>query len=401
MIEKESNPIPQNEMQRLLNLSELDLDYRGHEDNFKDLTKLAAKIAGTEISLINLIDSYTQWSIASYGRDTSQTPREDTVCQYTIMTNDALEIPDLSQDERFSSKFYVDGPEGLRYYFGVPLQISFGVNIGALCVLDAESKTLTPDKVELLQIVADMVVKRLKCFNTLNGLKASLSTSKAAQKKVAHDIRGPLAGIIGLSEIMAAHCATGDTEELADLTGMISKSGKSLLDLTDEILTEVGTQKLKENEFNLLVFKQNLESLYGPQAKHKDITLNIKAAEVNGARPFGKDKLIQITGNLISNAIKFTPAGGKIEVEVSLEIYPDHKFLKIIVTDTGIGMDTAAVKKIMMGKGETTVGTMGEKGFGFGLALIYELVASLNGEISIDSKPGAGTKFEVLMPQVL
>jgi hypothetical protein len=58
-------PIPKNEMERLIGLSEFDLDYSNLEDNFKDLTKLAAKVAGTNISLINLLDSFTQWTIVS------------------------------------------------------------------------------------------------------------------------------------------------------------------------------------------------------------------------------------------------------------------------------------------------------------------------------------------------
>jgi hypothetical protein len=73
-------PFPENEMDRLLSLSEFDLDYDNLEDNFKDLTRLAAKVAGTEISLINLIDSFTQWTISSHGLDIAQMPREESVC---------------------------------------------------------------------------------------------------------------------------------------------------------------------------------------------------------------------------------------------------------------------------------------------------------------------------------
>jgi hypothetical protein len=72
-------------MNRLMALSEFDLDYLDLEASFADLTKLAAKVAGTSISLINLIDSFTQWSAFSFGLDIKQMPREDSVCQYTIM----------------------------------------------------------------------------------------------------------------------------------------------------------------------------------------------------------------------------------------------------------------------------------------------------------------------------
>ena len=91
-------PIPVNEMNRILNLYEFDLDYSNLENTFKDLTYLAAKICGTDISVFNLIDSYTQWSISSFGLDAGQTPREDSLCQYTILENDHFEVEDLSLD---------------------------------------------------------------------------------------------------------------------------------------------------------------------------------------------------------------------------------------------------------------------------------------------------------------
>jgi signal transduction histidine kinase len=399
LMQNNFNPIPENEMQRLISLSDLDIDYTSQEDKFKDLTLLAAKVAGTEISLVNLIDSFTQWSISSHGIESDQVPREESVCQYTIMSEQPLEVPDFTLDERFRSKFFVNGPLGLRYYYGLPLQISKGVNIGALCVLDTQVKTLTPEKIELLEIIAETVVKRLKSYRALEALQSKLREANESKKKVAHDIRGPLAGIIGLSEIMAEQGASGDAGEMIELIGMINKSGQSLLDLADEILTDGSKQALKESEFNLPLFKDKLEKLYCSQARHKDVALNIHMDSVHAEIPFSKNKLLQITGNLISNAIKFTPAGGKIQVNLTLEMSQEENLLKISVIDTGVGIDSTAIENIVLGKSETTFGTLGEKGYGFGLSLVVHLVESLNGKISVRSWPGQGAAFEVILPQ--
>src|SRR5215217_7373169 len=94
-------PIPKNEFERIIDLSEFDLDYSSLEDNFKDLARLAANVAGTNISLVNLIDSFTQWSVSTHGLDIEQMPREESVCQYTIMDKQPFEVVDLSADERF------------------------------------------------------------------------------------------------------------------------------------------------------------------------------------------------------------------------------------------------------------------------------------------------------------
>ena len=71
----QNQPIPHQELDRLMELSEFDLEYSDLDKSFSNLTKLAAKVAGTDVSLINLIDSFTQWSIASFGVDIKQMPR--------------------------------------------------------------------------------------------------------------------------------------------------------------------------------------------------------------------------------------------------------------------------------------------------------------------------------------
>lgn len=140
--------IPENELERLLALSELDLDFMDLNKNLSDLTMLAAKIAGTEVSLVNLIDHYTQWSVSSFGIDIAQMPREESVCQYVILDPDReeFEVKDLAKDERFKDKFYVQGNPNLRYYYGIPLKVSETVSLGALCVMDSNFKALSPEK---------------------------------------------------------------------------------------------------------------------------------------------------------------------------------------------------------------------------------------------------------------
>ncbi len=394
-------PIPENELKRLLNLSELDLDFTNIEDSFKDLTTLASKVTGTSVSLVNIIDSYTQWTIANYGLDVSQLPREDSICQYTIMSQQPFEVHDMSTDARFQEKFYVDGPLGLRYYYGLPLQIAEGLNIGALCVLDQELKNLTPEKVELLEIIAQTVVKRLKSVHAFEVLSAKLNESNASKKKAAHDIRGPLAGIIGLSELITEQGETGDIKEFMEYISMINKSGKSLLELADEILSDGDKRQVSEQEFNLPLFQDKLIELYQPQAKFKNVNLKVLLDNANQSIPFLKNKLLQIAGNLISNAIKFTPEGGDITVNLGLELKETQKVLKIVVTDNGMGIDPTSIQQILSGKASSTPGTMGEKGYGFGLSLVSHLVETLKGSIDISAAPGRGARFEVLLTQAI
>lgn len=394
-------PVPENEMQRVIELSEFDLDYSSLDEQFKELTKLAAKVAGTDISLINLIDSFTQWSVSNYGLDIQQMPREDSVCQYTIVTENFFEVKDLSADARFRDKFYVKDDPNLRYYFGVPLQADNGIQLGALCVLDTVGKEISPEKVEMLKIIADEIVNRLMITRVINGLKNRVKEARETQKKVAHDIRGPLSGIVGLAQIISEQGNDNKLEEVLQLVSMIQKGGHSLLELADEILS---SEKKKENaaepglnEYNLLTLKEKIEKLFAPQAVNKKILFSVLADAKTDDIPFSKNKLLQITGNLISNAIKFTPINGCVTVALSIQI-TKVKHLIIKVKDTGSGMDAATVHEIQKGEAESSDGTGGEKGYGFGLKLVKHLVHKLNGSITIESEQEKGSSFEIRLP---
>jgi signal transduction histidine kinase len=397
-------PLPENEMQRVIELSEFDLDYSSLQENFKDLAKLAAKVAGTNISLVNMIDSFTQWTVTNYGLDLEQMPREDSVCQYTIVSDQFFEVKDLSADDRFKDKFYVKDDPNLRYYFGVPLQTSDGIQLGALCVLDTIGKEISPEKVEMLKIIADEIVNRLMVIRVINGLKNRVKEVKETQKKVAHDIRWPLSGIVGLAQIISEQGNENKLDEVLQLVSMIQKGGHSLLELADEILssekkTDNPSQEVGSNEYNLLIFKEKLEKLFAPQAVNKKINLRFLTDSKTEDIHFSKNKLLQITGNLISNAIKFTPVSGKITVELSIVI-TRTKQLSIKVSDTGSGMDQDTIHQILYGEQESTQGTSGEKGYGFGLMLVKHLIIKLHGTLNIESEPDKGTTFSVLLPIV-
>ena len=393
-------PIPKNEMERLIGLSEFDLDYSNLEDNFKDLTKLAAKVAGTDISLINLLDSYTQWTISSHGLGITQMPRDESVCQYTIMNDGGFEVQDLSKDERFKERFYVEDDPKIRYYFGVPLKTNDGINIGALCVLDNTAKTINPEKIELLKIISDEIVNRLTALKIIESLKSKLTEATQIQKKVAHDIRGPIGGIIGLAQIIKDQGDDNKLDEVLEFINLIQKSGSSLLELADEILsTDVKVFKVNSDDFNLLIFKDKLEKLYTPQAKTKNINFQVNVNTNVEKILFSKNKLLQITGNLISNAMKFTPQNGSITVDLDIIKNIDENKLHILVKDSGVGLNQQSIDAILSGTAKSTDGTQGENGYGFGLALVKHLVDSLNGHMNIHSVIGEGSTFEITLPR--
>ncbi len=388
--------MPANEMDRILNLYEFDIDYSNLESTFKDLTRLAAKITGADISLVNLIDTYTLWSVSNFGLDIDQMARKDSVCQYTLLEEEYFEVEDLSIDTRFQDEFYVDSPLNLRYYLGVPLKTNSGHHIGALCVLDKSNKKLTEEKKEQLKIIANEIITKLNTIKVIKELKESIVVEKTTAKRVAHDIRGPIGGIIGISDIILEDSKEQETVALAN---MINSSGNAVLNLADEILNEKSPKSLTTNEdVNLLILREKLEKLYMPQAKAKQIIFNVVHNIQQQEVTFNRYKLLQITGNLISNAIKFTPAFGTVDVQLDIHEQETQQNLIISISDSGVGIDEQFIHTILQGKKISTVGTDGELGYGFGLPMVKDLVTSINGKLSLISTAGQGTTFEVVVP---
>lgn len=386
-------------MERILTLSDFNIDYSSFENKFKDLAKLAASVAGTEISLVGMIDSYTQWIISSHGMDIEQSPREETVCQYTILEDDHMEVEDLSNDARFKDKEYVTQDPKLRYYYGLPLKAN-GVNIGTLCLIDRTVKKLSPEKEELLKIIAVEIVDRLKTYQIIESLRTKVKEANTTKNKVAHDIRGPLGGIIGLAQIIAEQGKENNMDEVLEFINLIHKSGKSILDLADEILSAEfkAETPVKSDELNLKLFKEKLEKLYTAQARTKEIDFQVNVSPETDKVPFPKNKLLQITGNLISNALKFTPNNGMVHVSLVLTKDQTSNELKITVKDSGSGLTPGQIGHILGGTATSTDGTAGEQGYGFGLALVKHLIDSLKGTLAITSD-GNGALFEVTLPQ--
>jgi K+-sensing histidine kinase KdpD len=372
-------PIPANEQERLNSLISFDIDYLNLHDTFKDLARLAAKIAGTEISLINLIDSFTQWSVSNHGIEMEQMPRTDSVCQYTITKDSYFEVPDLSQDPRFREKPFIHGTTQLKYYLGVPLTTTEGQHIGALCVVDSTVTSLTPDKIELLKIVANEIMNRLYALQTIDRLQQQLTASQEVQKKVSHDIRGPIAGIIGLTGLIYDQGQDNQMDEVLECMHLIQKSGKSILELTNELLDGDRPVNLGD-ALNLQILKHKLERLYLPQAKEKKIRLLISINEKNRDTLFLKNKLLQIAGSMITNAFTYTNENGSVEIDLDLSPEATYNLLKIKIKENSI----------IPGK---------EDQYQAGFSALKNTVESMQGQFVVYPQVGTGSITEITLPQ--
>ncbi|CAM4282392.1 GAF domain-containing sensor histidine kinase [Gillisia limnaea] len=389
------------EYNRVKSLLQLDLDYENLQDEFQNLNRLAASIADTDISLVNLIDSYTQWTVSHFGMGVQQIPREESVCNYTIREEDHLEIARLDKDPRFKDKFFVAGNGSdfnLKYYYGIPLTMESGEKIGALCVLDKDEKEMTPEKIQQLKLIALEIVEHLELKKQLKTLRREVLEGLKIKNKLAHDIRGPLTGILGLSEIAL------DDElakiEMRSYFKMIGKSSTQLLDLTKDILNSKNPKKNPGvRKVSIKELGDKIIHLYQPQATYKNIVIKVDISENDQEKSVYLDSLLQIIGNLISNAIKFTPSGGNVILGLSIGISEEIETLEIQVEDSGSGFSAEKIRNILDGKGISSMGTSGEIGFGLGLKLVKSMVEEMGGDFNISAVENSGGRLKMVIPQ--
>ena len=216
---------------------------------------------------------------------------------------------------------------------------------------------------------------------------------------MSHDIRTPMNAVIGFATLGMK--SADNEEKVRDYFTKILSSGNHLLSLINDILDmsriESGKITLEETEVNLSDVLHDLKTIVGGQIHAKQLELFMDVMDVTDEEVFcDKTRLNQVLINLISNAIKFTPAGGTISIRVSQIPHTiDGKGLyEIRVKDTGIGMSQEFVRKIFDPFEREHTSTVSKiQGTGLGMAISKNIVDMMGGTIEVHTEQGKGTEF--------
>ncbi|MBI5685795.1 MAG: response regulator [Verrucomicrobia bacterium] len=216
-----------------------------------------------------------------------------------------------------------------------------------------------------------------------------------------HDLRSPLSGILGFTQLLLKDPEMSPAKQ--DMLHRIMNAGKYLLELINDILDLGRAQAQKESmEFlplNPIVILRQCLGNFRPTADSKRIELSMtEQPSVARATVLGNHTaLSRIYTNLISNAIKFTPEGGKVFLRVSMD--GGGHTLSIECEDTGIGIPESMMSKLFSRYSKVSrQGTHGERGTGLGLIITRELIESHGGQLSVHSREGQGTTFTITLP---
>jgi PAS domain S-box-containing protein len=169
---------PENENKRLEALDSYNVLDTLPEKEYDAITRLASYICQAPIALITLIDAERQWVKSKVGIDYEQAPREDAFCNYTILNEEILEVPDALNHEIFKHNPDVAGGLKVRFYAGAPLIDPEGHRLGSLCVVDLKPRKLTTEQKDALRTLADEVMSRMLLSKQKKELEASLEVHK-------------------------------------------------------------------------------------------------------------------------------------------------------------------------------------------------------------------------------
>lgn len=220
---------------------------------------------------------------------------------------------------------------------------------------------------------------------------------------MSHDMRTPLNGIIGLTNLAMENLE--DPKRIKDAFRKIQSLSNQLLTLINDILElskmEQGKLEIRNQDFNIRENMEELVFVYQAQIADKqkqfDVLIDVDDEWVNS----DWSRIQQILDNLLSNAFKFTEENGKIRLQVTEQKDYNSKFGKyqIIVEDNGAGMSQDFLKKIFIPfERETKFGAAKVAGTGLGMPIVHDLVIKMQGTIEVTSSLGNGTTFTVMLP---
>jgi signal transduction histidine kinase len=272
------------------------------------------------------------------------------------------------------------------------------------------------DAAELLATVRALLRLRLR-HGTVQEDASALHGSSAEQPQglwppsaqehsiisnISHEFRTPLNSIIALTRILLDRTDGDMTPEQDRQVMLIRKAASFLLELGNDMLeltaVEAGTSRVQPTVFNVSQVFEDLRGIFGPLLD--GVTVALVFEEPTPMPPLYTDrvKVTQILRNLICNALKFTAQG---EVRVSARAGPDDDTMVLAVTDTGIGIAPEDQEHIFQKFARAAVPVREwRRGVGIGLYLAKELAQSLGGRITVQSTPGVGSTFSMIIPRV-
>jgi PAS domain S-box-containing protein len=287
---------------------------------------------------------------------------------------------------------------GLRSYAVAPLS-AHGRVFGAMTFVHAESgRRYDRDDCLLVEDLARRAAVAIEHARLLRELSRAVQAKSEFMATISHELRTPLNAIIGYTELLHDGVPAPLPAPSREYTQRIGLAAQHLLQLIDEILTfsrlQADREVVEETELVIEELVDEIRAIIGPLAQGPGLSFRAETGAIPERVSTDARKLRQILLNLLGNAVKFTHAGS-----VELRVEPDGDALLFHVTDTGPGIPADERPYLFepFWQGDQSA-TRRSGGAGLGLAISDRFARLLGGEITVESEPGAGSRFTLRLP---
>ena len=341
----------------------------------------------------------------SEARRSTRVRKGEGVVGRTAITLEPAQVPDITVPDAFESRLRENLiASGVRAVLAVPM-VYEGRLIGSLVVSRNRPGDFSAETIELLRTFATqsaLAIQNARLFHEIADKSRQLEAASRHKSEflanMSHELRTPLNAILGFSEVLAQGMFGDVNQKQSEYLHDILESGRHLLSLINDILDlskiEAGRMELEAADFDLPNAIENALVLVRERVIRRGIRLGSTIDTRLGMISGDERKVKQVLLNLLSNALKFTPEGGEIDVTARLH---DH-LAEVSVADTGIGIAPADQSTVF--EEFRQVGTADKKaeGTGLGLALSRKFIELHGGRIWVKSELGTGSTFTFALP---
>ncbi len=384
------------------------------EESFDRFSRLASQSLPVPVALVSLVDHRRQYFKSQVGLDepysqTRETPLSHSFCQYVVTSGAPLIIEDARCHDLVSDNLAIS-ELGVIAYAGFPIEVD-GWALGSFCAIDGHPRTWTEEELQLLSDLSGAVSTEVKLrleiashATTNERLREALAEAHEAHAartrffaNISHELRTPLNSILGFSQILLEKTFGPLTAKQQRYLENIVTSADHLVELIGDLLD---LSQLELRKFPLSLERVQLDLLVAevvegltPMAEGRGLTLELEQACCEGVKG-DRTRLRQVLYNLVHNAIKFTPAGGRVVIQT----HPTSEGVQVAVKDTGLGLPED--RDFLFQPFERSVLTTEIGGTGLGLPIVKMLVEMHRGQLKVDSPgPGRGSSFSFVIPQ--
>lgn len=384
--------IPENDEQRLKKLYAYDILDTPADDTFDKIAVLAAQIFDTPIAQVTFVDRdrvFFKTNISPLAA--TEINRKDSFCAVAILNDQTTIIEDILTVPSLIENPFVTMENGVRFYAGAPLKTPEGLQLGTVCVLDTQPRSVSTKQLQMLETLSSIVMDELELrLATRNALR----TQTDMMNRVMHDLKNPNT-TISLSAELIKRKST-DPELVANFAQRIKSAADHVLNSLNNLLDisqlENGSFKLQMEEVDVLSVLTTTKNNFDLIAKQKKQKVNINC-NCNTIILADAKRLQEAFDNLLSNALKFSEPNTTININVST----DTENIIIEFKDNGQGLSEEDMQKLFVKFAKlSAIPTGREHSNGIGLSIVKMLIELHQGKVYAKSEgKNLGTSFFV------